>query len=158
MHKLAAERRELCDEEGVKAIDVLAAARAEAQVVQAWLVLVVAGARVLRPGGADRQPSLAADEVEDPALGGVAFQIVLAVHLKVLAQRAIERTAARQIRDRELHVGDPCELHGRTIASARCHGKGSRLADRGRSYSDATKALGLNVPNTPIGRADEVIE
>jgi hypothetical protein len=52
----------------------------------------------------------------------------LAVHLEVLAQRAIERTAARQIRDRELHVGDPCELHGRTIASVRCLGKGSRLA------------------------------
>jgi hypothetical protein len=32
----------------LKAIDVLAAARAEAQVVQAWLVLVVAGVRVLR--------------------------------------------------------------------------------------------------------------
>ena len=123
VHELAAERRELCDEEGVKAIDVLAATRAEAQVMQAWLVLVVAGTRVLRLGGADRQPSLAADEVEDPALGGVAFQILLAVHLEVLAQRAIERTAARQIRDRELHVGDPCELHGRTIASARCHGK-----------------------------------
>ena len=102
--------------------------------VQAWLVLVVAGVRVLWLGGADRQPGLAANEVEDPALGGVAFQIVLAVHLEVLAQRAIERTAARQIRDRELHVGDPCELHGCTIASARCHGKGSRT-DRGRSCS-----------------------
>ena len=136
MHELAAERRELCDEEGVKAIDVLAAACAEAQVVQAWLVLVVAGARLLRLGGADRQPSPAADEVEDPALGGVAFQILLAVHLEVLAQRAIERTAARQIRDRELHVGDPCELHGRTIASARCHGKGSRLAERADEVID----------------------
>jgi putative tryptophan/tyrosine transport system substrate-binding protein len=36
-------------------------------------------------------------------------------------------------------VGDPCELHGRTIASARCHGKGSfeaafaTLADKGAS-------------------------
>src|SRR5262249_30246313 len=36
VHELAAERRELCDEESVKAIDVLAATRAEAQVVQAW--------------------------------------------------------------------------------------------------------------------------
>src|SRR5262249_37364403 len=73
VHELAAERRELCDEEGVKAIDVLAATRAEAQVVQAWLVLVVAGARVLRLGGADRQARPAAAEAAAPARGRSAF-------------------------------------------------------------------------------------
>jgi hypothetical protein len=48
-------------------------------------------------------------------------------------------------------MGDPCELHGRTIASARWHGKGSRLPAGGWAGIGTKQTCAMSDPMSAFG-------
>ena len=105
-------RLELADDEAVDGIDVLAAAGAEAEMMQPRSFLIEGAARPLR--GADEDAGPAADPVPDV---GPADQ---RLHAEEPAELAPEGKTAGRIVHRELDVGDAVQVdgHGLLLATA----------------------------------------
>ena len=107
---------ELVDEEAMDGVDVLAAARAEAEVMEPGPVLIVRNALAVARRAADENAGAAADAVDD----AVAFD--QRRHLEKVAEPLPEGDAALRIVDGELNVGDAVDrdAHGPSCVPAFC--------------------------------------
>src|SRR5688572_18725065 len=99
-------RVELAAHELVDRVDLLAVARAEAEVVQPRAILIELAVALVGRCAAHQDAGAAADAVDDP------LALDQRLHLEEVAELLPERAAALRIVHGELDVGDPVELDG----------------------------------------------
>src|SRR5688572_25010472 len=99
-------RVELAAHELVDRVDLLAVARAEAEVVQPRAILIELAVALVGRCAAHQDAGAAADAVDDP------LALDQRLHLEEVAELLPERAAALRVVHGELDVGDPVELDG----------------------------------------------